>query len=206
LEGRKEKLTKTEKELAKMYAGQMQVIDSCLFWADIPAAAKSGEDNWRLVVPATRQDMLLREYHDEPGGGHRSYQYTHANLAIRYWWPEMKRDIRRYTESCPKCQEHMRPRGRTPGHLQRMDWNDDNDVWQIDVVKLPKAVTNHEAAVFGVHRRTRFVVAKAVRNKEAETMLKFVHNRIARQFGTPAGLVHDHCVPPTSKRPLREGT
>ena len=59
----------------------------------------------RLVVPATKREEILRILHLSHQGATKTYAAAHS----RYYWPSMKEDTRRITETCEVCKE-LNPR------------------------------------------------------------------------------------------------
>jgi len=66
-----------------------------------------------LYVPAHEPLNLaiIHENHDAPAAGHPRRSKTHELITRRYYWPSMRKDIRRYMANCHICQ-----RSRTTRH------------------------------------------------------------------------------------------
>ena len=57
---------------------------------------------------------ILKSFHDEPYGGHFSNKRTgHKTLRMRYFWPTIFQDERKYVQACDNCQRM--------GQLNRLD-------------------------------------------------------------------------------------
>jgi hypothetical protein len=60
----------------------------------------------RLCVPASVVASVLREHHESPlEGAHSSTERMWQSLKDLFFWPRMKRDIKRFCESCDVCQK-----------------------------------------------------------------------------------------------------
>ena len=63
--------------------------------------------NNKLVLPADSSDIILqvlREFHSSPIGGHSGFLRTHARIALYFFWPGMRKDIKAFIRSCLVCQ------------------------------------------------------------------------------------------------------
>ena len=54
-----------------------------------------------LVLLATCEDVLLREYHD--GVSHLGVRRTLACLREKYWFPRMRARVEAYIRACDVC-------------------------------------------------------------------------------------------------------
>ena len=73
-------------------------------------SSKDGEFT-QVCVPKPLRDSVLQIAHDTPMGGHLGAKKTQERVWAAFYWPGMCGDIRRYCQSCPRCQK-IAPRGR----------------------------------------------------------------------------------------------
>jgi len=59
--------------------------------------------SWKMCVPRSLRETVLRENHDAPSAGHEGSRRTIARLAARYYWPVMHRDERAHVRKCETC-------------------------------------------------------------------------------------------------------
>jgi hypothetical protein len=60
----------------------------------------------RLCVPAAMVPTILRKHHESPlEGAHSSTERMWQSLKNLFFWPRMKKDIKRFCESCDVCQK-----------------------------------------------------------------------------------------------------
>ena len=73
----------------------------------------------RLVLPKQGgfRELVLRELHDSPIGGHFGAQKTLELVQQRVWWPHMAKCITQYVQQCPVCQRTKDRTSVTPGLL-----------------------------------------------------------------------------------------
>lgn len=62
--------------------------------------------NYRHWITNKRDQLqLLKEYHDNPLGGHQGQHRTLAALRLKYYWPKMKEDLINYIKTCVSCNQ-----------------------------------------------------------------------------------------------------
>ena len=65
----------------------------------------------QVVVPKELRREVMRVAHDAPMSGHLANQRTRERLWTDFYWPGMSAEIRRFCQSCDRCQR-MCPRSR----------------------------------------------------------------------------------------------
>ena len=73
--------------------------DSKLLWND-------GLSDSRIVVPCGQRIPLIKEFHDNPLGGHFGHEKVYSSLKRGFYWPGMKELIKRYISTCDACQKN----------------------------------------------------------------------------------------------------
>jgi hypothetical protein len=69
----------------------------------------------RLVVSKKRgQEVIMQRLHEEMG--HRGVEETYRRCLVRFWWPEMKEDVRSWVKSCEACQKRSPRTQKEKGH------------------------------------------------------------------------------------------
>ena len=64
------------------------------------------DDQWKICVPRTEQERVLREAHDEPMAGHLGIAKTLVRLFHRYYRPRMLTRAAKYVRSCLSYQKY----------------------------------------------------------------------------------------------------
>ncbi|XP_076456339.1 uncharacterized protein LOC143290708 [Babylonia areolata] len=67
----------------------------------------------QVCVPKSLRTSVLRLGHDAPMSGHLGMQRTRDRIFPHFYWPGMCADIRRYVQSCVRCQKTV-AKGRIP--------------------------------------------------------------------------------------------
>ena len=93
--------------------GVLCVISSA---ARSSSAEVSGESNTsaealdsprpRIVLPQAFRSRAIHAHHLSYYGGHFGCAKTFARLAVRYWWPSMRSDVKAYMARCSFCLAH----------------------------------------------------------------------------------------------------
>ena len=70
----------------------------------------------RLVVPAALTTKILESCHSDPLAGHLGVLKSVERLAVKYFWPNYRREMRDFVNACIPCQ---RLKGKQPSEQQR---------------------------------------------------------------------------------------
>ena len=66
--------------------------------------AGGGEAGLRMYLPKALRDEVMHNFHSSIYGTHRNWTSTYADIANRFWWPQMSMDVRNYVKHCRECQ------------------------------------------------------------------------------------------------------
>jgi Integrase zinc binding domain len=55
----------------------------------------------KLVIPPERKLEILKKEHDE--AAHLGFYKTFGRVRLRYYWPRMSQEIRKYVAQCETC-------------------------------------------------------------------------------------------------------
>lgn len=59
--------------------------------------------NPKIVMPTSLRYQAIHAHHLSYYAGHVGLTKTHARLALRYWWPSMGSDVKRFMKRCTHC-------------------------------------------------------------------------------------------------------
>lgn len=148
----------------------------------------------KLYAPATMRGCLLKYYHDHPTAGHLGTSKTLAHL--RFFWPSMASDVKRYVVSCSVCQiikpSQSKPAGlMVPFQLQR-PW----EYTGVDYVgPLPRTVSGNAYIIVFVDYFSKWIEVSAWREAAAQVATnKFINDVFARQ-SAPSYVISDRGTP-----------
>ena len=147
-----------------------------------------------LTVILKEQNKLdiLKQAHDDLG--HRGVRVIFMMLSVRFFWPNMIQDIRKYVKSCHQCQIRSLKRYRipitvsTPAALFAKIY--------IDVMNMPAAPGGEEGdfrhIVAARDDLSGACEAKALRHANSEELANFFKNQILYKYGMVQQIVTDN--------------
>ncbi|KAJ9565069.1 hypothetical protein OSB04_001035 [Centaurea solstitialis] len=98
--------------------------------------------NGRLWIPlmSGQREVLLSDAHKSKYSIHPGMDKMYRDLKLLYWWPGMKKDVRRFIEKCMTCLqvkvEHQKPFGELqPLEIPKWKWD---HITMDFVMKLPR--------------------------------------------------------------------
>ena len=84
---------------------------------------KQGKDTLRPYVPTRLRPAILRNFHDSVYATHRGARDTYNQIASRYFWHQMERDVKRYVSTCVQCQLAKARKPSMQGHVVGNSYN-----------------------------------------------------------------------------------
>lgn len=151
--------------------------------------------NLRLCVPESKQISIIEEVHNTiTETAHGGYAKTYNRIASTYYWPQMSRDIKRYTESCDICQK-SKPRRHAPiGLLQPIPIpSQPFEVVTMDFIPELPLSNGFDNVLVIVDKLTKyaiFIPTTVEISKEETAKLFFKH--VISKFGIPRQIITDH--------------
>ena len=146
----------------------------------------------QLAVPTVLRDDLLRSYHDSlAGGGHQGVDRTYQAIKLKYFWPTMHGDVKRYVESCIACQRSKRAYTNTKAPLNPLPVVDIFARWHIDVLGPLKKAQGYQYVLVMVDSFSRWCEAFPMYTQEATEIAELIYMNIICRFGAPDTLLSD---------------
>ena len=146
----------------------------------------------QFVVPSCLRDDLLKSYHDSlAGGGHQGVDRTYQALKLKYFWPTMHGDVKRYVESCISCQRSKRSYLNTTAPLKPLPVVDIYSRWHIDILGPLKKTQGYQYVLVIVDSFSRWCEAFPLQTQEATEVAEHIYREIICRYGAPDTLVSD---------------
>lgn len=83
---------------------QYEIQDGLLYFVDDKVACNLHPMKClKLYAPTAMKKSLMEYYHDHPMAGHLGMTKTIARLKLRFYWPKMSSDAKKYVASCTIC-------------------------------------------------------------------------------------------------------
>ncbi len=150
---------------------------------------RRGEDSQhKLVVDKEHRNYMMRASHNSLG--HRGVYATKATIELRFWWPEMDRDISWFITSCISCQLRQKTLLKippvatmTPSIFQKI---------HTDVMIMGTPSNGHKFAVAARDSLSRYLEGRPLRADNGEALGKFLLEDIICRWGCPQWIVTDN--------------
>jgi len=149
----------------------------------------------RIYVPNNKRirEEILKENHDSVDVGHPGQHRMLELLKRTYWWPGLKKDVKKYIQGYFKCQQNKVQHQRKAGELHPLEIQ--QGPWQeisIDIIgPLPKS-NGMDAIVVIVDQFTKMIGLKATTtNISSEGITKIYRDDIWKLYGVPKKVLSD---------------
>ncbi|CAG8611019.1 11566_t:CDS:2 [Cetraspora pellucida] len=142
------------------------------------------------VLRPYETEAVLHTMHSDPLAGHFGKTATYQRVMVRYFWPQMGNDVKRYVESCDSCQRRGRPKTQEPLHPIRI--GQPFDRMGIDIVgPLPVTPGGKKYIVVATEYLTKWPEARALERADAESVATFIFEDVICRHGSPRELLSD---------------
>ena len=156
----------------------------------------------RVFIPEPLREEICHLAHDHPSAGHFGQAKTYDLVSRYYWWPNQKREVLHYVDTCTICQQMKYSRKRTPGLLQPLPIPESpwTELSMDFITQLPMTKGGHDAIIVFVDRLTKMVrIAATVTEVSAEGAANLLVLNVFRHHGIPLSIVSDRDGRFTSK-------
>lgn len=163
------------------------------FHNDLPSAEFS---SWRLWVPQSATEKLIRHAHDPSLSSHPGVGKTLEKLKRLYYWPKMGRQVADFVGSCNICKETKAPNitlRPTMGRQIQVE-----RPWQRIYVDLlgpyPRSKAGNTFILIVLDQFSKFVMLKPLRKASAQEVVRFLEQDVFHMFGVPESVWSDNGV------------
>src|ERR1044071_361734 len=131
------------------------------YYAEGPRIFLKKESQKIKVLKEDELDSILYMMHNHETAGHFRNEATYCRIKDRFWWKNMKTDIKNYLKACDVCQR--RGNSKIPGPLYPIKVGQPFDRIGIDIVgPLLKTVNDKRYIVTAIDYLTKWTEAKAL--------------------------------------------
>lgn len=144
----------------------------------------------RWVVPRAVRWQVVRMNHDDVG--HFGYDKTLSRLKELFWFPKMRRFVKKYVASCLQCAHHKAPSGPKEGFLHPIP-KIEMPFHTLHADHLGPFIRSKKGNVYLlviVDAFTKFVNMRPVRDTKTSTAIR-IFKEYFSLFGTPSRLITD---------------
>ena len=144
----------------------------------------------RIIPPTGDRQQLFQEAHGDAFGGHLREAKIAGVLSKRYWWPGMRRDIRRWCEACLTCASQQVGQTVRPP-LTPIPVAGPFDRVGVDVLKFPRSASGNQYAIVFVDYLTKWPEVFATGDQTALTIANLFVREVVCRHGVPSQLLSD---------------
>ena len=145
-----------------------------------------------IFVPQHKILEILKSFHDDPLSGHLAHEKTFKRLKIRFFWFNMKKQVKNYCESCMVCQQFKVYNHKNVAVLRQMVAKHPFDIIGIDVVgPLPTTPRGMRYIIVAICFYAKWCETVCTKDFTALTTAKFLINQIICKFGFMNKIVTD---------------
>lgn len=154
----------------------------------------SSNFSWKLVVPQSMRNDILKQYHDEPISSHGGVRKTLSKIKTRYYWPGMAKEIKKYVKVCEICQTCKPVNYVLRGEMGQP--KDPQAPWKmisVDLVgPLPRSKGGFSFILVVLDVYSKFVLLHPLKRATAETVIKFLEQNVFLMFSVPSVVICDN--------------
>lgn len=158
--------------------------------------SNQSEETFAVVVPTDCRYDLMSQFHDTIYAAHKGARRTAFNIIqAGYFWPNMKRDVRKFVVSCDKCQRSKASNSARLGTMRIRPANlSAFSLLYIDIVgpMVRSKCGNYKYILTVMDDATRYVIAKPLRNATAKEVVKVLQQDVSLIYGFPEVVVSDN--------------
>jgi hypothetical protein len=148
--------------------------------------------SWKLYVPDSMKPEILKENHDEMG--HFGYAKSLNRLKIRYFWPRMGAEVKKYVQSCEVCRTSKdtfpknKPEMGSP-KISSFPWQ----VISLDFMgELPRSKKGNKFILVVSDWFSKFSLAIPTRTQDSKVVVEFLENNVFLKYGVPQVVINDN--------------
>lgn len=145
----------------------------------------------KLYVPPEKRKVVLSQSHDLGASAHDGVEGT-LNRMVDFYWPDSKKDVLKYIQSCKICQLRKTDRTRPTGMMHSFEAFRPLAQVSLDYLgPLKDSLSGSRFILVTVDNFTRFVHAKAMPDQASATFVRYL-NEFCALFGPPETIITDN--------------
>ena len=151
------------------------------------------DKTWKaIVVPRSRRVHVLDSYHDTLLGGHMGIANTTEKIREKYCWRGMTEDVKKWVNSCQRCQLSKRGRSNNIGLHRPIICTRPFQQVHIDLAgPLVRTNKGNKYIVVMIDAFSRYVELDAIPDKTTATVANSFFQKIVCRHGCPERLCSD---------------
>ena len=171
-----------------------QVKDNKLFRYKKSLNQLTKEFEWKEVIPLENRLHLLEQNHSCPTAGHFGILKTYKRLSLKYFWPDMHRDVSNFVNNCEICKSYKYANHATLGTMGRpKDCSRPFQMISMDLVgPLPPSKKQNTFLFVVTCCFTKYCLLFPIRRATAEILSKILEDHVFLIHGIPSTVLMDN--------------
>jgi hypothetical protein len=147
----------------------------------------------QLVLPTCYRMEVMAACHDHRLGGHLGSNKVFDKIRERFYWPNMKKDITHWIDSCPACLSKKTPLHKNPGRMVPIPVVPEPfHTLGMDLVgPLPPTRSGNRHILVITDYFTKWPEAFALQSQDAPTVAKVLVEQVISRHGAPKRILTD---------------
>ena len=136
------------------------------------------------MVSKSKQQLLIKEMHEGPGGGHFGVARVQQKLSS-YYWPSLVSDVKKYIMTCKRCQRMNSISTLKPKVSLKPIPVPSRIFAQIgmDLIHMTPSVKGYNYIITAVDYLSKYCEMWALKEKSAKEVAKFIYEDLICRWG-----------------------
>ncbi|RWS00465.1 pol polyprotein-like protein [Dinothrombium tinctorium] len=147
-----------------------------------------------LLVPKSLLEQAIRGCHDLDSSGHFGIISTYHRFKKRFYAPKMLKQVKKYVQSCNKCQLRNLKHGKQEGLQKPIPVSETlfGTIFTDIFGPIVETEDKYAYVLVIVDQLSKYCVAEPLKNADSETTVKVLHEKWILKFGVPKVIVSDN--------------
>ena len=152
--------------------------------------SKGKQTRKQILVPKTKQDLVLEHCHDAVTAGHMGIRRTLNSVKLRFFWHGLRQSVERWISQCTVCASRKPTPKKRRAPMQQYRVGEPLERVSLDISgPWPTSMTGNKYILVVTDHLTRWSEAYPIPDQEARTIAEVFVTRFIARFGVPR-MVH----------------
>jgi hypothetical protein len=160
---------------------QLRMLDGVLYYVWIGPLS----EQFRLVVPLSEREEMIRLAHDTKTGGHWGRDKTIARVSQTCYWPTLNRDVELYVATCAICCQQKSRKRNQAGFLEYQAGFPGERIHMDFLGPFPTSKRGNRYVLSIIDQFTKWIEICPLPNQSAELTAEMLIDVWIARFGIP---------------------
>jgi hypothetical protein len=151
------------------------------------------------VVPCQLQQLVFDHLHEHPLCGHAGFATTLSRIQQRFWWPGMRKWIKKQAHGCAACCRHKWAKPHRHGLLQPYTYEEPWACANMDLFAVPRTREGYTEILSIMDMFTRYIILVPLKRADTESVVEAILEHLIYNHGVPREVLTDSGQPFFSK-------